>query len=1324
MKKTKRTKNIFAVISCVILCSLLCFYAFGAQDEFEKSISAFPESYKPYLRELHEKYPNWVFEPLDTGLDWKTVIDNEFGVKNLVSSSASSSNLKSRLPGHYNSATNTFVQMDSGFVVANRLAVEYFMDPRNFLSEDEIFQFERLDFSEITTIADVESILKGSFMSDKKITYYDSEGKLIETEKKYSEVILEAGKKYNINPCYIASKIRNEVGADGSGSVSGTNSAYPGIYNFYNIGATDGAGAITRGLKWASEGTTYGRPWNSPEKSIMGGAQYLAQSYIAVGQYNGYIQKFNVNPNSSKPLYSHQYMTNVTGALSQGYTVYNAYAKTGSLYQSHVFSIPVFKNMTTQNGEQENLFNADSAGQSVKIATTSNCNVRTGPSTNNAKLTDSSGNIIQLTPGQQVNVVSKSFTDSDYYMNVLQYPLWVKVSFVKDGKTYEGYVPEDFIAYTSITYVGAGTYQLGLHKGENIQYNIISSNTSIANVISDNTVEFLKSGTVNLTVYDSLGRYDVVRYSVSDSPMSVNMSVTPYTETLKITAEYPTSVEKIIYTVSDSKGNIVLNTESAATSYSLKSLTSAEKYTVSVKVIDGNKHSFAANAVTMTKPYQVTGATMYYSGNDAVISWKALERCEGYIIYGYNESTKKYTKLASVTASVLSYKVKQDDLVYDSYCVRAYCKNASQSVYGAYSDLLKPASRLTPPTKIKASSIKTNSYKLTWDSVKDATSYIVYTQSAGSWKKLATVSTTSYTVTSLSPGQESAYAVVAAKGKDTSAKSETYYAITMPDKVSGFKFSDVTKNGFKLSWNKAGGAKSYKLYVFEGDDYVLCGEYTGTSCSFSGLTQFTEYKYKIMPVAKGNNTSLNGTFSDELSVVTSLEKISGLKVTAVKDTSVTLTWQENEKAESYNVYTYDDSKKTYTKVATVKTAEATVSSLKSASEYKFAVQCSAVTGNKTYNSEKSDLISVTTDYSIPTGFTLSGVKADSYKLSWKKISEAQSYNVYIKSGDDFVKKANVTTNSYSPTKLTAGKVDTYKVSAVYKIDGKTVESELSDETKGATTPPKVKNLTATPYTKSVKLTWSKVTGATHYDVYILNDGEYVLKSTVSNTTCKLTGLSEGTTYRFAVRAKIKLSSGTAYGSKVSVGKTLKPAKVTKIIVSSVTTTQHKVSWSAAKGANYYYVYRYSSSKGKYVKVASTASKSYTFKGLSAGKTYNYIVYSAVVKDGKELSRGDKSVTYKFSTLPSKVSGLKSTSVASSKVSLSWSKVSASTSYQVYYYSKALGKYVLAGTTDKNTYTVKGLSSKTNYSFKVRAVRTVSGTNYYGSYSSVLSLKTK
>lgn len=1325
MKKHNKLKLIFTFLSSVVLCALFCIFTFGADSEFEKSIEAFPESYKPYLRELHEKYPDWVFEAFETGLDWQTVIDNEFGVKNLISSSAASSNLKSRLPEHYNSSTNIFIQMDSGFVVANRLAVEYFMDPRNFLSEDEIFQFERLDFSDSLTISDVESVLKGSFMADKNITYYDTDGKLVETDKKYSTVIYEAGKAYNINPCYLASKIRNEVGADGSGSVSGTNAVYPGIYNFYNIGATDGTGAIVRGLKWASEGSTYGRPWNTPEKSIMGGAQYLAASYIAVGQFTGYLQKFNVNPKSTKALYSHQYMTNVTGALSQGYTVYNAYAKVGSLYQKHVFSIPIYKNMTTQSGESENLYNADSAGQNVKIATTANCNVRTGPSTANAKLTDSSGNAIQLSPSEQVSVVAKSFTDSNYYMNVLQYPLWVKVSFTKGGKTYEGYIPEDFIAYVSITDVGIGSYQLCLHKGENVANKIISSNTSIANVTSDNTVEFLKAGTVNLTVYDSLGRYDVVRYTVTQSTLpTVSLSVTPYTETLKITAGYTDSAQKYIYTVSDSCGNIVLNTESTKTSYSLKSLLSAEKYTVSVKAVNGDKHSLAASTVTMTKPYQVTGAAMEYSGSDAIISWSGVERCEGYLIYGYNESENKYTKLGKVDSTVLSYKVTAANLIYDSYCVRAYCKNGSKSVYGAYCDMLKPVSKLTPPTKIKSSAIKTDSYTLSWDSVKGATSYIVYTKNGSSWKKLATVKTTSYTVSSLSPGQESCYAVMSANGSDVSEKSEAFYAITMPEKVTGLTLSKVTNNEIQISWSKAQGAKSYKIYVCEGGDYNLLGEYTAVNCSFTSLKQLTEYKFKIMSVAKGEKTSLNGAFSDELEVVTNFDKISGFKADEIKDTSVTLSWSANEKAESYNIYTYDDSKKSYTKLMSVKGNKATVTSLNQASTYKFAVECSSVIGGKTYLSEKSNLVTVTTAYSVPTKFTLSGVTASSYKLSWTKISQAKSYNVYIKSGNSFVKKTNVTTNSFTSSKLTSGQVDTYKVSAVYLVNGKTVESDLSQETYGATTPQKVKNLTVTPYTQSAKLTWSAVTGATHYDVYIYNEGEYVLKSTVTTTSCKLTGLSYGVTYKFAVRARIKLSSGTAYGSKVSVSQTLKPAKVTSVTVSSVTTTRQKVSWSAAKGANYYYIYRYSSSKGKYVKVASTSAKSYTFTGLSAGKTYGYIIYSVVMKDGKELSIGDKSSAYKFATLPSKVTSLKSTSVSSSKVALSWTKVSGATKYQVYYYSKALGKYVLAGTTDKNTYTVKGLSSKTSYSFKVRAVRTVNSKNYYGAYSSVISVKTK
>ena len=160
------------------------------------------------------------------------------------------------------------------------------------------------------------------------------------------------------------------------------------------------------------------------------------------------------------------------------------------------------------------------------------------------------------------------------------------------------------------------------------------------------------------------------------------------------------------------------------------------------------------------------------------------------------------------------------------------------------------------------------------------------------------------------------------------------------------------------------------------------------------------------------------------------------------------------------------------------------------------------------------------------------------------------------------------------------------------------------------------------------------------------------------------------------------------------------------------------------GANYYYVYRYNSSPKKYEQVAKTSSRSYSFSGLTAGKTYSYKVMSAVVKDGKALSKGSYSSVYKFSTDPAKVTGLKSISVTSSKIALSWNKVSGATYYEISYYSSENGDYVLAGTAEKNSFTMTGLDKKTQYKFKVRAIRTVGDKDYTGYNSSAISVKTK
>ncbi len=128
-----------------------------------------------------------------------------------------------------------------------------------------------------------------------------------------------------------------------SDSVSGTRSGYTGIYNFYNIGATNttSGSAVNNGLKWASTGTSYLRPWNSRYRSIVGGAIYIGEKYINVGQNTSYLQKFNV---TEKNRYNHQYMSNIEAPNSEATKTASAYSATLN-EMTLVFSIPVYTNM-------------------------------------------------------------------------------------------------------------------------------------------------------------------------------------------------------------------------------------------------------------------------------------------------------------------------------------------------------------------------------------------------------------------------------------------------------------------------------------------------------------------------------------------------------------------------------------------------------------------------------------------------------------------------------------------------------------------------------------------------------------------------------------------------------------------------------------------------------------------------------------------------------------------------------------------------------------------------------------------------------------------
>ena len=316
--------------------------------EFEADMKAqgFPESYKAQLRTLHEKHPYWQFKIYKTDLDWQTAVSKESALgKSLVPNTRITA-WKSAEAGAYDPVNDKYIVYDgTQWVCASRAAVEYYMDPRNFLDEKAVFMFEALGYEpSYQTTEGVSAILADTlFGGGATYTYTADDGSSV--TKTYVDTFMEAATINSISPVHLASRVKQEVvtgKTSVSNSVTGKVAGYEGIYNFYNIGATDSATgqAVINGLKFASTGTTFMRPWNNQYKAIVGGAKYISDNYISRGQNTIYLERFNVTPNNT---YDHQYMTNAGAAYSEAIKNYTAYQ--GVMDKPFVFYIPVYNNM-------------------------------------------------------------------------------------------------------------------------------------------------------------------------------------------------------------------------------------------------------------------------------------------------------------------------------------------------------------------------------------------------------------------------------------------------------------------------------------------------------------------------------------------------------------------------------------------------------------------------------------------------------------------------------------------------------------------------------------------------------------------------------------------------------------------------------------------------------------------------------------------------------------------------------------------------------------------------------------------------------------------
>lgn len=303
--------------------------------------AGFPESYWPKLAIMKKAHPNWNFKAINLGLDFNTAVKNESVIgRSLiqVTSNVNDVGYLNTNEGSYNYYTDKYNALDgTTWYAANYDTIAYYMDPRNFLSDMYVFQYEGLSFdknlSDDLYKSSINTIFKGDYLLN------------------YTNDFLLAGKEANVNSIYLASLSKQEVG---NGLTPGTaiSGVYNGMYNFYNIGAYSGSNPVVNGLNWAAQTDSYSlRPWNTPYKSIAGGAKWMARYYISIGQDTIYFKKWdvvgNVNKNSGEN-YVHQYQTNIEAPMQEGLSTYKSKNQNNILDLSYTFYIPVYNNMPNE----------------------------------------------------------------------------------------------------------------------------------------------------------------------------------------------------------------------------------------------------------------------------------------------------------------------------------------------------------------------------------------------------------------------------------------------------------------------------------------------------------------------------------------------------------------------------------------------------------------------------------------------------------------------------------------------------------------------------------------------------------------------------------------------------------------------------------------------------------------------------------------------------------------------------------------------------------------------------------------------------------------
>ena len=668
-------------------------------------------------------------------------------------------------------------------------------------------------------------------------------------------------------------------------------------------------------------------------------------------------------------------------------------------------------------------------------------------------------------------------------------------------------------------------------------------------------------------------------------------------------------------------------------------------YTINVEArhtnssLNSSSYNDISQSTALSSPENLSVSSP--TGTTVDLEWDEVTGSSGYVInycdgVGCTPDETEIVSGGSTTTTTLTGLT-----VNTTYVLQIKATHTDSSLNSAYSSTISQSTTLAAPANLRATSQTTTTISLAWDSVTNASGYVInYCDGAScspdTTNTISGGSGISETLTGLTSNTIYVFQI---KSTHTTASLDSPYssiisqstALSVPQRLIALSQTSTT---ISLAWDQVTGSSGYEINYCDGVGCTPDETETTTSKAptLTGLTANTIYVFQVK--ATHTDASLNSLYSNTLSHSTALTAPANLRVAGSTSTTIDLAWDSVPAGDGYKIYSciVGDCFNTATTLLTITdptTAFKQITSLTPNTAYSFDIE---TLSNTLGDSGPSTSAQGRTKLNAPFNFALVTTTATSVTVGWGDTSGADGYALHYCEGatcggndyallstgpfvrvSDSKEYSSQLTYTHTNITVTANKVYKYRLKATGIAPE--IDSVWSSEliaTGTLETPASLRSTSQTSTT--LTLAWGQSSGASGYAIDYCDgvgctpDTEEIISSG-STTTATLTGLTVNTTYVLRIRATHTDSSlNSEYSDTISQNTTLASPRSVEVSLQRDTTLA--VEWQTVTDADGYIIRLCSGANcipNKGVSVTGGDTDSYTLTGLTQATEYSFQV---------------------------------------------------------------------------------------------------------------------